>query len=117
MPLVFRMTRPTGIVSNMKRGLLPAASLIHTCRRAAPAVVTSQDLMAQFTPDDADKIRAAVEENASFWLLWSALQVQGEPMAIASPRFLAGWSALVTILGQVRMSQIATALGAKSLVA
>src|SRR6266446_5502650 len=36
--------------------------------------VLSQDLMAQFTADDAAKIQAAVAGNPQFWLLWSAMQ-------------------------------------------
>lgn len=84
-----------------------------------PAPVTrilSQDLMAQFTAEDAAKIQTVVASNPQFWLLWSALQAQSEPMATTSQRFVAGWSTLVTVLGQVRMNQIAVSLGANSLV-
>lgn len=76
-----------------------------------PAAFLSQDLMAQFTADDAAKIKAAVETNPQFWLLWSAMQAQKDPMQISNARFLAGWSALVFVLGASRMSAIAGALG------
>jgi hypothetical protein len=76
-----------------------------------PQTVLSQDLMAQFTADDAAKIRTAVEGNAQFWLLWSAMQAQKDPMQVTNDRFLTGWSALVQVLGQPRMDAIAVALG------
>jgi hypothetical protein len=37
-------------------------------------------------------------------------------MLITNARFLSGWNALVTVLGQTRMNAIATSLGAPSLV-
>lgn len=77
----------------------------------APHKVLSQDLMAQFTAADAAAIQAAVASNSQFWLLWSALQTQKDPMDVTNVRFLTGWAALVTVLGQPRMTQIATALG------
>jgi hypothetical protein len=80
------------------------------------AELLSQDLMAQFTADDAAKIQAAVSGNAQFWLLWSTLHAQRDPMIVTNARFLTGWSALVTVLGPTRMNTIATALGAPSLV-
>lgn len=76
-----------------------------------PAQVLSQDLMAQFTADDAAKIQAAVSANVQFWLLWSSLQAQKDPMFVNNPRFLAGWGALVQVLGQPRMDGIAASLG------
>lgn len=82
-----------------------------------PSLVLSQDLVAQFTSDDAVKIKAAVDGNTQFWLLWSAMQAQSAPMLVTNARFVAGWSALVTVLGRPRMNQIAAALGANSLVA
>lgn len=82
-----------------------------------PARILSQDLMAQFTADDAAKIQAVVASSPQLWLLWSALQAQSEPMATTSRRFVAGWSALVMALGQVRMNQIAASLGINSSVA
>jgi hypothetical protein len=77
----------------------------------ASRTVLAQDLMSQFTVDDAAKIQAAISTSAALWLLWSAMQTQKDPMAIASDRFRAGWSALVQVLGQPRMAAIAAALG------
>lgn len=77
----------------------------------APQSILSQDLMAQFTAADAAAIQAAVASNAQFWLLWSAMQAQKDPMIVTNARFLAGWNALVQVLGQARMDAIATALG------
>lgn len=76
-----------------------------------PSQVLSQDIMAQFTAADATLIQAAVNGNAQFWLLWSAMQAQSDPMIVTNARFLAGWSALTQVLGAARMAAIATALG------
>lgn len=76
-----------------------------------PQSVMSQDLMAQFTAADATAIQAAIGANVQFWLLWSAMQAQRDPMIVTNARFLAGWNALVQVLGQPRMTAIATALG------
>lgn len=84
---------------------------VNTDALSAPQSILPQDLMAQFTPDDATKIQAAIAGNVSFWLLWQSFTTQRDPMLITNARFLAGWSALVQILGQARMSAIATALG------
>jgi hypothetical protein len=78
-----------------------------------PAEILSQDLMAQFGADDAAKIQAAVSANVKFWLLWSTLQAQKDPMLVTSERFLIGWGALVQVLGQPRMDAIAAALDVK----
>jgi hypothetical protein len=78
---------------------------------AAQQTVLSQDLMAQFTAADAALIQTAIASNAQFWLLWSALQAQRDPMLVTSARFKAGWAALVQVLGAPRMATIATALG------
>jgi hypothetical protein len=67
--------------------------------------------MAQFTAADAAAIQAAIAGNVQFWLLWSAMQAQKDPMVVTNARFLAGWSALITVLGAPRMTAIATALG------
>ena len=75
-----------------------------------PVTVLPQDLMAQFTADDATLIQAAVTNNVQFWLLWSAMSAQRDPMDTANARFLAGWDALVQVLGQPRMDAIAVAL-------
>lgn len=72
--------------------------------------ILSQDLMVQFTADDAAKIQTAVAGNAQFWLLWSAMQAQKDPMEITNDRFLMGWAALMQVLGASRMAAIATAL-------
>jgi hypothetical protein len=76
----------------------------------APAQVLSQDLMAQFTAADAALIQAAIAGNVQFWLLWSAMSAQRDPMIVTNARFLAGWSALIQVLGQPRMTAIAAAL-------
>lgn len=73
--------------------------------------VLSQDLMAQFSADDAAKIQAAVGANPQFWLLWSSLQAQKDPMEVGNARFVAGWHALVSVLGQPRMDAIGATLG------
>jgi hypothetical protein len=74
-------------------------------------------MMAQFTVADYSKIKTAVASSDAFGLLWASLQAQRDPMTTTSVRFVAGWSALVTALGQSRMNQIAAALGAHTLVA
>ena len=76
-----------------------------------PKTVLSQDLMAQFTAADAALIQTAVSGDVQFWLLWSAMQAQKDPMIVTNARFMAGWVALVQVLGQPRMTAIATALG------
>jgi hypothetical protein len=75
-----------------------------------PATILPQDLMAQFTAGDAGKIQTAVNGNAQQWLLWQAFTAQRDPMVVPGERFLAGWNALVGILGQDRMNAIAAAL-------
>jgi hypothetical protein len=76
-----------------------------------PQTVLSQDLMAQFTAADAAAIQVAISSNAQFWLLWSAMQAQKDPMVVTNARFVAGWNALIQVLGQPRMTAIAAALG------
>ena len=76
-----------------------------------PQSVLSQDLIAQFTDDDAAKIQVAVAGNVQLWLIWSAMLAQRDPMVVSNARFQAGWAALVQMLAQPRMSTIATALG------
>lgn len=76
-----------------------------------PAQILSQDLMAQFTTEDAAKIKDAVSNNTQLWLLWSAMQAQSNPMVVTNARFLAGWQALTSVLGSARMAEIATTLG------
>jgi hypothetical protein len=49
-----------------------------------PQSVLSQDLIAQFTADDAAKIQAAISGNMQFWLLWSAMQAQKDPMLVTN---------------------------------
>jgi len=41
-----------------------------------PQSVLSQDLIAQFTDDDAAKIQVAVAGNVQLWLIWSAMLAQ-----------------------------------------
>ncbi|MBR0756601.1 hypothetical protein JQ604_30865 [Bradyrhizobium jicamae] len=76
----------------------------------AEQTVSSQDLMAQFTPDDATRIQAAIASNASLWLLWQSLTAQRDPMLVAGARFQQGWQALVAVLGADRAAKIAAAL-------
>ncbi len=76
-----------------------------------PQTVLPQDLMAQFTAADAAAIQTAIAGNVQFWLLWQAMAAQKDPMVVTNARFLAGWSALITVLGASRMTAIATALG------
>lgn len=65
--------------------------------------------MVQFTVDDATRIQAAISGNSQFWLLWSAMQAQRDPMIVTRDRFRAGWAALSEVLGPARMAKIATA--------
>ncbi|NEU94814.1 hypothetical protein [Bradyrhizobium uaiense] len=76
----------------------------------APESVLPQDLMAQFTADDMGKIQTAIASSPANSLLWYAMVAQRDPMWVTNARFLAGWTALVNILGSPRMSQIASAL-------
>lgn len=76
---------------------------------AQPRTILSQDLMVQFTVDDATRIQAAISGNSQFWLLWSAMQAQRDPMIVTRDRFRAGWAALSEVLGPARMAKIATA--------
>jgi hypothetical protein len=87
------------------------AVVVYLATGGRPQSILSQDLMAQLTADDATKIQAAVSANPQFWLLWSAMQAQKDPMVITNARFLAGWAALKQVLGSDRMAAIATALG------
>lgn len=75
-----------------------------------PQLVLPQDLIAQFTVDDATKIQTAVAANISFWLLWQAMTAQRDPMSVSNDRFRQGWTALTSVLGADRMTAIATAL-------
>jgi hypothetical protein len=77
----------------------------------AQRTILPQDLMAQFTVDDAVKIQTAIGGNIGMWLLWNSLTTQKDPMVVANARFQQGWTALVSVLGQSRMTEIATALG------
>lgn len=76
-----------------------------------PLTVMSHDLVALFTIDDAAKIQAAVATNPKFWLLWSAMTAQKDPMDPGNARFQQGWAAMVQVLGADRMTEIAKALG------
>jgi hypothetical protein len=67
--------------------------------------------MAQLTAADITTIQAAISGNPSFMLLWYSLLAQRDPMVVTNARFLAGWAALVRVLGAARMTAIATALG------
>lgn|GEM_PF-2976025 len=77
--------------------------------------VLPQDLMAQFTAADIATVQAAIAADSAKALLWFSFLAQRDPMEVANQRFLAGWQALVGILGQPRMNEIATALNATSL--
>lgn len=72
--------------------------------------VLSQNIMAQFTVADYGLIKSAVAGSDAFGLLWVSLQAQSDPMIVTNERFLQGWAALVQVLGQSRMTAIATAL-------
>lgn len=99
-------------LTDAQRSIL--ASIIAAHDPTKPVTITevlSQDLMAQFNAADAAKIQTAVATNPQFWLLWSALQAQKDPMDVGNARFMAGWSALVAVLGADRMTVIAAALG------
>lgn len=72
--------------------------------------VLAQDILAEFTSEDAGKIKAAVTGNNSFWLLWSAFQAQKDPMHVDNERFLQGWTVLKTVVGSDRMDEIAVKL-------
>jgi hypothetical protein len=87
-----------------------AAAFPHYSDPVPATSVLPQDLMAQFTAADAAAIQAAVATNPSFWLLWSAMQAQRDPMLVTNARFLQGWAALAQILGASRMAAIAAAL-------
>jgi hypothetical protein len=88
-----------GVYSPPKRETVPL--------EPAPVTFLPQDLMAQFTVADAAKIRDAVESNVQFWLLWSSLQAQKDPMDVTAERVQQGWTALIHVLGKERMSDIA----------
>lgn len=94
---------PTRIDSmDSLNGVLTAASVLPN--------ILPQDLMAQFTADDATKIQAAIAGNVQFWLLWQSMTAQKDPMIVTNARFLAGWNGLITVLGADRMAAIAAAL-------
>lgn len=76
-----------------------------------PQSILSEDLMKQFTTADLMAIKTGVDASIQFWGYWSALQAQKSPMVVTNERFLAGWRALITVLGATRMDEIATALG------
>lgn len=73
--------------------------------------ILSQELMAQFTVEDYGRIKNAVAGSDTFGLLWASLQSQKDPMDVSSDRFMAGWSALIDVLGELRMQGIGAALG------
>lgn len=107
-----------GICANQQNGaysekFLPDddPSVVAFLHPPKPQMVLSQDLMAQFTADDAAKIQAAIAGNVQFWLLWQSLTTQKDPMIVSNQRFLSGWNALVQVLGPPRMDGFATALG------
>jgi hypothetical protein len=77
----------------------------------APQTVQAQDLMAQFTAVDIVAIQAAISSDTSKMLLWYSLLAQRDPMHVNNDRFLAGWRALIDVLGIDRMNAIAGVLG------
>ncbi|BAR61960.1 hypothetical protein NK6_8814 [Bradyrhizobium diazoefficiens] len=89
----------------------PTSDEILTALTALPKLVLPQDLMAQFTTDDAAKIQTFIAGNTQAWLLWMSFTTQKDAMLTTNDRFKAGWSALVTILGAERTNEIASALG------
>jgi hypothetical protein len=76
-----------------------------------PQMVLAQDLMAHFAPADITSIQAAISGRADLALLWYSLLAQRDPMHVTNERFLAGWRALIDVLGIDRMNAIAAALG------
>ena len=74
--------------------------------RAICSIWTSSEL----TATDITTIQTAIGGNASLALLWYSLLAQRDPMVVTNARFQSGWSALVQVLGQPRMTAIATAL-------
>ena len=76
--------------------------------------VLPQDLIAQFTTDEAGIIREAIRDRGpEVWILWQVLMAQCEPMVGTNARFLLGWNGLRQLLGAVRMNEIAATLGAE----
>jgi hypothetical protein len=80
-------------------------------KQVRTTTVLSQDLMAQFTPADVAAIQTAISSDTSKMLLWYSLLAQRDPMHVNNDRFLAGWRALIDVLGIDRMNAIAAALG------
>lgn len=73
-------------------------------------VVTSQEIMAQFSSEDAAAIKKAIDAHPEMFLLWSAFQAQYEPMRVTNERFVQGWTALKQVVGEDRMASIADIL-------
>jgi hypothetical protein len=76
-----------------------------------PQTVLAQDLMAQFAATDIAAIQTAISSDTAKALLWYSLLAQRDPMHVTNDRFLAGWRALIGVLGIDRMNAIAAALG------
>ena len=89
----------------------PQILAVNTDALSAPQSIMPQDLMAQFTAVDMSTIQTAISADPAKMLLWYAMVAQRDPMLVTNARFLAGWSALIQVLGQTRMNAIATALG------
>ncbi len=73
-------------------------------------VVLSHDLMLLFTVADYTKIKDAQVLDNQFGLYWTQLQTNKDQMSISDTYFKTRWAALVQVLGQPRMTAIATAL-------
>jgi hypothetical protein len=83
-----------------------------------PITILSQDLITQLLPADQVKINAAIagDSTGRMSLLWNSMVSRRDPMDISSTRFQTGWQTLVSVLGQARMNDIATAMGRPTLV-
>jgi hypothetical protein len=91
----------------------PTVAQLQAAVAALPSqqTVLPQDLMAQLTAADIASVQTVIGGNSSLALLWYSMLAQRDPMMVSNARFMAGWNALVAILGQPRMTAIATALG------
>lgn len=85
-------------------------------QRVGPvASLLPQELMAQFTPDDMVKIMDAVSRDTTgrMALLWYSMVAQRDPMDLKAARVKSGWAALIKVLDQPRVDEIAAGLGIK----
>lgn len=84
---------------------------VMNAKRTEKITVLSQDLLAQFTPEDIGSIQKTINASPAMALLWYSLLAQRDEMQINNERFQTGWSALINVLGLPRMQAIASNLG------